>query len=202
MGTVRPCTFVLKTSEECLVRSAGDEDAGQLVRIRDSAEPGDLASAAFNPDWDAEHKLDFIRAFVQMHGRNAGWLYLVAQVDGAVVGSLDFAARREPQKQHTGALSMLVAEEWRDRGIGTALLRTLLGWAREEPSIEKVGLSVVSTNAPAIHLYNKYGFGEEGRLRCANKLEGGQYADDFLMATFVKAPRQGLRRNPDQKQKL
>ena len=81
---------------------------------------------------------------------------------------------------------MLVAQEWRHRGVGTALGETLLGWAGEHPQIERVGLTVVSVNAPALNLYRKCGFREEGRLLRRFRLGDGEYVDDIPMVRFVK----------------
>ncbi len=80
---------------------------------------------------------------------------------------------------------MSVGREHRGQGIGTALLETLLEWARESPIIEKVGLSVLSKNRRAIGLYEKLGFVAEGRRSREVKLAPGEYLDDISMCRFV-----------------
>ncbi|MFB6157971.1 MAG: N-acetyltransferase family protein [Haloferacaceae archaeon] len=54
-------------------------------------------------------------------------------------------------------LAIFVHQDYQDAGIGTALLRTLLGHAADE-GVERVWLSVERWNAPAISLYEKVGF--------------------------------------------
>ncbi len=81
---------------------------------------------------------------------------------------------------------MSVRHDWRDRGIGTALLQALMTWAEEHPLIEKVELSVFADNERAIHLYQKLGFLEEARRLRAFKLGPGQYVDEILLYRFAK----------------
>jgi ribosomal protein S18 acetylase RimI-like enzyme len=57
---------------------------------------------------------------------------------------------------------MVVAREWRGRGVGSALLAAAIEWAREY-GLHKLSLGVFAHNAAAIALYRKFGFVEEGR---------------------------------------
>jgi ribosomal protein S18 acetylase RimI-like enzyme len=59
-------------------------------------------------------------------------------------------------------LSVAVVEEARGRGIGIALLRSLLDRAREE-RMSAVSLSVEEEN-PAVRLYERLGFAAVGRV--------------------------------------
>jgi L-phenylalanine/L-methionine N-acetyltransferase len=60
-----------------------------------------------------------------------------------------------------GDLGMLVARDWRRRGVGSALLRAAIEWARRD-GMHKLSLTVFAHNATAIALYRKFGFAEEG----------------------------------------
>ncbi len=57
------------------------------------------------------------------------------------------------------------------------------GWAGEH-GVEKVELSVYPDNIPAIRLYRRFGFVEEGRSRKRSKKRGG-YRDEILMARWL-----------------
>jgi RimJ/RimL family protein N-acetyltransferase len=57
---------------------------------------------------------------------------------------------------------MMVARDWRGRGIGTALVAAAIDWGREH-RLHKLTLSVFPHNEAAIGLYRKFGFVEEGR---------------------------------------
>jgi len=73
---------------------------------------------------------------------------------------------------------------WR-QGHGERLLRALLAWAGAESGAHKIELLVRSENEPAVALYRKLGFAEEGRLKHRVRLRSGRYIDDITMALFL-----------------
>jgi RimJ/RimL family protein N-acetyltransferase len=83
---------------------------------------------------------------------------LVALANGVVVGEL----RVEPSWLGFGEIGMMVAAEWRGRGVGTALVAAAIEWARAR-GLHKLTLGVFPQNDAAIGLYRKFGFLEEGR---------------------------------------
>jgi putative acetyltransferase len=78
---------------------------------------------------------------------------------------------------------MFVADAWRGRGIGTALLNEALRWARWV-GVEKLELTVYPRNAAAIALYRRFGFVEEGTLVRHSKKSSG-YEDEVLMGLWL-----------------
>lgn len=109
----------------------------------------------------------------------------VAEENEKVIGWLYFQSPRRVLLQHTGTFFMMVDEDYRQQGVGSKLLKQLLKWARENPLIEKVSLSVFSINEPAVELYKKAGFVVEGRKVKEFKIDDDQYIDDILMYKFV-----------------
>ncbi|MEX0674375.1 MAG: GNAT family N-acetyltransferase [Gaiellaceae bacterium] len=81
----------------------------------------------------------------------------VAEVEGVPVGriGLDFTASGE-----LGVVVLwaaLVREEWRDRGVGTALMRHLEDVARDR-GCSTVELLVAQDNGSALRLYGRLGY--------------------------------------------
>ncbi|MBS0556483.1 MAG: GNAT family N-acetyltransferase [Proteobacteria bacterium] len=116
--------------------------------------------------------------------------YLVAERDGAIVGHA-LLERAGPQAAlaHVRSLTIVVHPGHTGQGIGTALMRALLDWARANRHVERIELRVRETNAAAIHLYGKCGFTEETRFRHRLKLADGRYLDDIGMACFPRESR-------------
>lgn len=114
-------------------------------------------------------------------------LALVAEINGYVVGLIDFHGNSKRRRlSHSGAFGMSVLQEYRDQGIGSVLIESLLAWAKECKLVEKVSLAVLATNQRAIFVYKKLGFIEEGRRIREVKIGPGKYVDDILMYKFVK----------------
>jgi RimJ/RimL family protein N-acetyltransferase len=184
MSMFEPQTHTLKTGEQLRVHSARIEDAAQIVDLKTAIMAEDIytltSPGEFTPSAERE------RQTIGECAEQSGYLYLVAEVAGRVVGQLEFENGRWRKTAHAGMLSVYVAHDWRERGIGTILLRSLLGWAAAHPLIEKVTLAVFSSNTRAIAAYKKCGFEEEGRCARDMKLDSGEYIDSVLMYHFVK----------------
>jgi ribosomal protein S18 acetylase RimI-like enzyme len=88
--------------------------------------------------------------------------------------------------RHVVHLTLVVHPGWHGRGIGRALLGSLIEWARSTPAVEKIELNVRASNTPAQTLYRKIGFNEIGRWQRRVKIAPGQYLDDVAMELLVK----------------
>ncbi len=72
--------------------------------------------------------------------------------------------------------------EYRGRGIGSQLLSAVLKHCKQF-GLEKVELQVYVSNTPAIALYKKFGFEQEGLIRKYRKVDGQDF-DCLAMARF------------------
>ena len=130
------------------VRAATEGDRRPLAEL--------LASVAEERDGiAAEPPVDVIRlaASWELDGT------LVAVADDVIVGEV----RVHPSWMGFGEIGMMVADGWRGRGVGTALVKAAAEWARGR-GLHKLALTVFPHNQAAIALYLKCGFTQEGRL--------------------------------------
>ncbi len=63
-------------------------------------------------------------------------------------------------------------------------MEEVIEWCKEN-QVEKIELEVFEENTPAIALYKKFGFVEEGRKNKNIKIEG-EYKNTLLLARFLK----------------
>ena len=111
--------------------------------------------------------------------------YLVVEEGSSLVAHASLWPMGLKKVSHVLRLDMCVhLGHWR-QGHGERLLRALLTWAHEESRGRKIELLVRSENEPAIALYLKLGFVEEGRLRQRVRLRSGRFVDDITMALFL-----------------
>jgi RimJ/RimL family protein N-acetyltransferase len=75
---------------------------------------------------------------------------------------------------------MLVDRGWRGRGVGLALVAAAIEWARGH-GLHKLCLEVFAHNTPAIGLYRKCGFTEEGRCARRYRRASGELWDSIVM---------------------
>jgi RimJ/RimL family protein N-acetyltransferase len=70
------------------------------------------------------------------------------------------------------------------KGYGTRMLRLMIDYLRDWQNVRKISLEVLDDNAPAIAIYRRAGFVEEGRLKDQYFLDG-KLRSVILMALFV-----------------
>ena len=132
----------------------------------------------FSTGYSRQDLLDWIQSH---RGRDDEVLYAVVdtQVDRCVghVGlyQIDCHSRKAE------FAILLGLEEYQGKGLGEAISRIVLEYGFKELNLNKITLSVISTNMRAIHLYEKLGFSVEGRLR-QEIWRGGEYLDLILMS--------------------
>ena len=112
--------------------------------------------------------------------------HFVAEAEGAVVGQV----KVDLAPYGVADLSMWVAEGWRRRGIGTALVQAAVDWARRAGA-HKVALQVWPHNHAALGLYRKFGFVEEGVLRRHYPRRNGELWDAIVMGLVLDRVRPG-----------
>ncbi|MFM0649667.1 GNAT family N-acetyltransferase [Paraburkholderia bryophila] len=109
-----------------------------------------------------------------------------AWLDGQLVGHAGLSVYPRA-RAHGAELGICVHDAYHGRGVGTALVRALVDSADGALGLRRIELTVYADNAPAIALYRKFGFVEEGRSR-GYALRDGVLADVLHMARLAEAP--------------
>jgi RimJ/RimL family protein N-acetyltransferase len=184
MAIIPETTVRLKDNTLITIRTARPEDATALLaEVRAGfAEEEFLLTT---PD-DFRITDEQERTWLQANLDHPGDLMIIAEYAGQIIGHLNFHSERRKRVLHHGELGMNVNKAWRDRGVGRALLQTLIDWAERHPVLEKLTLQVFATNSRGIALYTALGFKEEGRQIRDVKLGPDNYVDVLIMGKFVK----------------
>jgi RimJ/RimL family protein N-acetyltransferase len=124
------------------------------------------------------------RRAIRMLRRHPDAALFVAETQEGIVGRLSITRDHHPSSSHVADVGVMVAREYRRRGIGKALLEAAVEWAREN-RISKLELHVFPHNDAAIGLYESFGFVREG-YRKRHYRRGSEYVDAILMAYFVE----------------
>lgn len=164
-----------------LVRDATDDDMAAVQAIY--AHHVRFGSASFEetpPD------------AAEMHARRAGVLamglpYLVAEVDGRVAGYC-YATRYRPRPAYRYAIedSIYVAAGLGSRGIGSALLGTLIARCSVGPWRQMLAVIGDSANSGSIGLHRRFGFRATGTFTSIG-YKHGRWLDSVLMQRAIGA---------------
>jgi len=112
-------------------------------------------------------------------------LYLLAFIDENLVGILSFSAGKRSRVRHTGELSASVLQSYWGIGVASALINSLVDWARTTKIIKKINLRVRIDNHRAIALYTHKGFTVEGIVKKEMYINGIYY-DNLLMGLEIE----------------
>lgn len=164
------------------VRHAEAHDAEALTRLaRDVSSEAGAWLIASDGEW---RSVSDERRYLRALRRFPDAAVLVAEsADGELVGRLSIARDPHPASSHVADLGLMVAATHRRRGVGTALLSGAVEWSRTH-GIRKLELHVFPWNEPALRLYERFGFEQEG-YRKGHYSRAGEEVDAILMAYRV-----------------
>lgn len=177
--------IITKDGQLVLIRNVKLTDAGQIIDVSRSIMAEGLYSSS-DPD-EFVMSIEQEEKWINDHIHPSGKALFVAEHNGIIIGFINFSNGNRRRNKHVGEFAISIMKAWRNKGIGTSLLSTLIDWATLHPFIEKINLLVFHTNERAIHVYEKLGFEKEGIQKGENKHPDGTYIDDVLMAYWVKS---------------
>jgi RimJ/RimL family protein N-acetyltransferase len=125
------------------------------------------------------------QAFLAANQTADNALFLIAITpEDEVIGVAGLHGGRRKAVRHNGGVGISVNREWRDKGVGTALLRHMIEWAKASNVITRIELEVMTHNERAMHVYEKLGFKLEGKRLAAMYKDGG-YIDIYVMGLLL-----------------
>jgi RimJ/RimL family protein N-acetyltransferase len=166
----------------CTLRAARPDDAPVVLAYAHEifATCAYLLTSAGEFTLTPEEEREII-ADVLAHPRQV-MMIAVEEGTGRVVGMLSLRQNTAKRKlRHCVQLGMTIRDGWRGRGLGKAMMRSAIDWARANPDIEQIILEVYAVNEPGLRLYRGCGFVEHGRIPGGLIHDDGTRWDQVLM---------------------
>jgi len=186
MAVIEPRIVTLKNGKEVCIRPRQLEDAPAVMAYMDAIFADDryfMTTAAEAQEWKTAELINKRTAELI---ENPNGLLLVTVENGRILSTSDIEGGTKIRNRHVGKVGISVLPEYSGNGLGTAIMQIMIDWAAAHPVIEKLALGVWEKNTPAIRLYEKMGFVEEGRKVREVKYADGTYDDLICMYRFVK----------------
>ena len=127
---------------------AKPEDAQELLEYlkKIGGESDNLTFGAEGLPFSKDEEAEYIKSAVMF----------LAKHNGKIVG--DASLSRMPRRMsHRAEFGVSVLKEYHNLGVGSRLTKQIIDTAKQM-GLEIIDLQVRSDNAPAIHLYEKFGF--------------------------------------------
>jgi aminoglycoside 6'-N-acetyltransferase len=157
---------VILRGERVLLRPGLAEDVERLAQIASEPEV-----ARWWGDLGVE---DIRREFVDT---NDGF---VIEIDGEVVGAIQFAEENEPMYRHAG-IDIFVTSFRRGQGLGSEAIRVLARYLFDDRGHHRLTIDPAASNDAAIRAYERVGFRKVGVMRQYERGPDGTWRDGFLM---------------------
>lgn len=175
---------------ELLLRCPDASDAERMVDYLKTVS-GETRFLRCDPD-EIHYTQEQEIAFIESYNTSSTSLLLQAFLDGEYVGNCSFCVPGPSRRNgHRADIGIALFQKFTGQGIGAIMMQRLIETAKEA-GLEQCELTVVSTNARAISLYQKLGFRECGRIPRANRYADGTYSDDIFMVLHLKGETNGV----------
>lgn len=183
MQKFNPQILVLKNQKSVSIRRAEIDDAERLLQCIKTYIP----QSDYIPKLEQEIKgtIEQEKEWIKYFLTNENSLLLIAEFDNEIIGNIDLTGNQRKILEHTAIVGMGMLKEWRNSGLGTALLKLAIEWAKENPILELLWLQVYTDNELGLGLYRKMGFEDIGIMKHFFKRDG-QYFDNLTMTLSVK----------------
>lgn len=172
-------TITLRDGREVLLRPVRPEDAADMVVIQQQVVEEAISLVDDGLDTVEERAEELSKI-------PDGNLYLVAAHNGRVIGSVELHRSRPALMQHQAMLSIELHRDFRGSGLGSAMIRHAVEWARHN-GLEMIRLGVLDSNPRAKALYERLGFTRTGHIPAFVKRRDGTYVGDTQMVLMLNA---------------
>jgi L-amino acid N-acyltransferase len=165
-----------------IIRPAVEDDLGEILRIYNHAIETTTAIFEYRP-----HTIEMRREWFR--GKQAASLpVIVAAEAGTIQGFGTFGPFRAwPAYKYSIEHSVYVDAAMRGRGIGTALVQSLLADARHR-DLHVVMAGITADNTVSLRLHEKLGFTEVGNIREVG-FKFGRWLDLKFLQLVLDGPR-------------
>ena len=177
--------ILLGGGETLLLRSLCAQDAPQALAVCKRTAGETLNLIRYEDEWTITVEQE--AAHIKRQEDDPKALMIGAFVGETLVGIGSIAPPAPVDRaRHRLSLGVCVLRAYWGRGIGTAMMQTLVEQARHMPA-EQIELEVVGTNERAIRMYERFGFVQFGRHPRKLKYRDGTYADMVMMMLDLRA---------------
>lgn len=175
--------YTLKFGNQIIVRVAEGKEAQNLIDLKRAY----IKNTSTLPLTLEEYPKDIEKEFnlIEEYRKSTNSILLIAEYDGELIGNIDITGSKRSKMFHTGMLGMGIKEKWRNQGLGKALIKYAIEWAKNNSEIEIIWLDVYASNELGCNLYKNAGFEVSGIIKDFFKEENG-FIDKIQMYQRIK----------------
>lgn len=174
---------VLETAlGKIIIREATFEDASETIEFMNWV-TGEVKFHTYGAnDFNIKHGHE--RKMISAFKGRSNCKFIVAELNGKIIGIATLSGGIKDRISHRGTIGITVSKRYWRLGIGNKMMELLIDFANNSRFLSKLELLVHEGNIPAIKLYEKLNFFEEGRVKRYFKIND-KYYDGINMGLYV-----------------
>lgn len=174
----------LANGEYVSIREAVPEEAADILSFFKVAvrETSFFMTTPTEVERFSEEKLS---SCIFQHRESVCSLWLVAQTERGVVGSLCLTPSDKERQKHVADLCVAVLSSHWNLGIARRLMHHLMRWLELQTDIRRIQSAVMAHNEKALRLLKKFGLQEEGKQPGSVFLDRDFYGDLILLGMEI-----------------
>lgn len=170
--------LILKSGHQLLLREAETKDAKSIIEYLNIV-GGESDNLLFGKN-EFTHTVEQEIEYIKDKEQNTDTLLLLGIIEDKIVSLAHINSLSQRRIAHYSEMSITVKQEYQGLGIGTAVMKELIKFAKENSLIKYISLGVKASNEKAISLYQKFGFKRVGVHKDYFNVNG-IYDDEILM---------------------
>lgn len=176
---------ILPNGQNLRIREAVADDAAALLKMfRQAVSETDFLMST--PEEAGKLRLEYEKSFIYSYQKNDNQLFLLAEADHSIAGTLSLTQNKWKKQQHVLELGIVVLRKYWNMGIARRMINYMFHWVERQSLVRYIYLHVMANNEKAIRMYQNFGFEEEGRMPEAVRLDKDNYQDVVLMGKRIK----------------
>lgn len=172
----------LRNGKQLILRNAIAEDAKNIIEYLNivGSESDNLLFGAGEFKLTVEQESEYIENI----NKDDNSLMLLGMIDNRIVSVAQITTPNRRRIAHNSEIAISVKKEYWEIGIGSAVMKELIKFAKDNSSIKNISLGVRASNYNAIKLYEKHGFEKIGIHKNFFYIDGNYY-DEILMDLYI-----------------
>lgn len=174
--------FKTKSGKSAVLRNPKWEDLDEMTEYTNALSKEDTFISFSGEDLSLKEEVEYLASTFSL-AELGDLVKVFCEIEGKLAGVCDIRRElsRKRRSRHIGILSLTVAKEFRNDGIGKVLLEQTIEEANRQVSdLKMIWLHVFGTNDLAKNLYQKLGFVEVAKIP-GELLYKGEYIEGLQM---------------------
>lgn len=163
----------MKRYQEIEIRKAKPDDAEKMIEYLNRI-GGESTNLLFGEN-EFHLTVEEEKVFLQNTNTTNHSSMMLALIGNEIVAIGSILSMKRKRLDHIAEISVSVSKETWNQGVGTLLMKALIKFAKESPTIEIISLDVKTDNTYAIQMYEKLGFVRVGMFEKMIKIDSTYY---------------------------